>query len=147
MTRKKVSLSAGSATPVTDPTNFFSDQWEELRDSGIRPLNQSDLDSSPDLRAEFHRGAELLRITGDRAKPNYKLVPQMLRVADQLNAGNAFNGLLMPRRSSKTTDLFALALGRISSREDYQCSYTMTTTATKARQTLRDRSLATSWRS
>jgi hypothetical protein len=45
-----------------------------------------------------------------------------------------FMGVLLPRRSSKTTSLFALALGRIEARPEYLVAYTMATTATKARQ-------------
>lgn len=58
-------------------------------------------------------------------------------VSDCLNASNRFFGMLLPRRSAKTTSLFAFALGRVAEREDYLVSYTMATTATKARQRFR----------
>ncbi|MGV8973390.1 MAG: hypothetical protein ACOH10_13795, partial [Rhodoglobus sp.] len=62
-----------------------------------------------------------------------KLQPQQLLLADVLNAGNKFNGVLMPRRSTKTSTLIAWAIGRCLAREDYLIAYTSMTTGKKAR--------------
>ena len=59
--------------------------------------------------------------------------PQQYLVADACNAPNQTVGVLLPRRSSKTTSLFALALGRCMERDDYLVAYTTCTTGQKAR--------------
>ncbi|MDJ0336432.1 hypothetical protein QMG83_14490 [Salinibacterium sp. G-O1] len=59
--------------------------------------------------------------------------PAQLLISDAVNAADRFMGILAPRRSTKTSALFAVAMGRISLREDYSISYTMATTALKAR--------------
>ncbi|GAB3408842.1 hypothetical protein GCM10027515_26630 [Schumannella luteola] len=61
-----------------------------------------------------------------------------VHLSDILDAPHDSLGLLMPRRSFKTSTLFAKAIGRIAEREDYFVAYTMTTTAIKARQRFRD---------
>ena len=60
------------------------------------------------------------------------MTPQQLRFADVMNAGHAKNAALIPRRATKTSAFFALALGRCSSRENYLTAYSMLTTASKA---------------
>jgi hypothetical protein len=105
--------------------------WLEIRDSGIKPLNVSELSNSQTGREEFVKGCQLLGL-GSKRMPN--LVPQMLILADAANASPRFMGVLLPRRSSKTTSLFSLAIGRISSRSEYLVAYSMATTATKGRQ-------------
>lgn len=117
--------------------------WDKVRDSGIPPLHGSELDDSEERRAEFIRGSELLRIHGERAtvdpfsgEPKV-LHPQQLRFADTINAGARFSSVLFPRRSSKTTSFFALAVGRCELREGYLASYTMLTTAIKSRERFR----------
>lgn len=110
--------------------SFSQTDWNDIRSRGIAPLHVSELSDSQELRAEFVRGAELLGL-GKRRMP--ELLPQMLLVADAINAGPRFMGILMPRRSSKTTSLFCIAMGRIASRPGYLISYAMMTTATKAR--------------
>lgn len=109
---------------------FLTDAWESWRDSGIPPLNASQYATDIALREEFVAGALLLGL-GKRRMP--RLEPQMLVLADAANACPRFMGVLLPRRSSKTTSLFALAMGRISERPGYLVSYTMATTALKAR--------------
>lgn len=59
-------------------------------------------------------------------------------LSDILDARHDVLGLLMPRRSFKTSTLFSKAMGRIASREDYYVGYTMTTLAIKARARFRD---------
>jgi hypothetical protein len=105
--------------------------WVSVRDSGIPALNISTLSDSREGREEFLNGCLLLGL-GKKRMPH--LAPQMLLLADAANAMPRFMGVLLPRRSSKTTSLFALALGRISARSEYLVSYTMATTASKGRQ-------------
>lgn len=121
----------GSATPVTDSDVFLSSglSWDAYRSSGIDPLNVSDLDGSSLKRREFLRGAELLGLGGGRKS----LHPQQLMLADVCNADFQTIAVLLPRRSSKTTSIFALALGRCAERDDYLVGYTTCTTGSKAR--------------
>jgi hypothetical protein len=107
------------------------DDWETFRDSGISPLNISELSNSEEGRREFLTGALMLGL-GRKRMPH--LAPQMLLVADALNANPTHLGVLLARRSSKTTSLLAVALGRVASRPGYLACYVMATTATKARQ-------------
>lgn len=109
---------------------FLRGEWERWRDSGIAPLHASRYSDDEAARGEFVAGAKLLGL-GRKRMP--KLEPQMLVLADVANACPRFMGVLLPRRSSKTTSLFALAMGRISERPGYLVSYTMATTAIKAR--------------
>lgn len=103
--------------------------WNALRDTGIKPLNCSDLAESEEGRAEFLTGAVALGLIGR----NKELKPQQLLIADVCNAAHQTIGALIPRRSSKTTSLFALALGRCFEREGYLVGYTACTTGQKAR--------------
>lgn len=118
-------------TKLRDPrvrllSNVFI--WDEVRDAALPPLNISELVESEEERAEFLRGAEMLRFFGERAIRDRKPHPQQLLVVDALAAGHARNGVLLPRRSSKSTTLIAIALGRAEAREDYRVGIlTMTT--------------------
>ena len=104
-------------------------QWEFLRDAGISARTCSNLDATPDNRAEFLEGARALGLIGRRKT----LKPQQLLLADTLNAGNRFTSVLLPRRSSKTTSLLAWLVGRCLGREDYLCAYAVMTSQKKAR--------------
>lgn len=123
--------------------------WIELRDSGRDPLDQSTLHTSYQSRAEFLVGAWIInelvprRIVAGGLLAN--LQPQMLRTADILGTGgpldaeviddadgNFLNAILEPRRSSKTTSLWCILLGRCWMRAVYMAGYTMLTTAKKA---------------
>lgn len=54
--------------------------------------------------------------------------PQQLLLSDMLAAGHPRNAVLLPRRSSKTTSLIAIGLGRAEARDDYRVAImTMTT--------------------
>ncbi|MEN0101846.1 MAG: hypothetical protein AAGC90_02875 [Curtobacterium sp.] len=146
MTQKLVQVASESevsltSTSLTDPAQspalaaevFYQSEWSSLRDRGIPPLHQSELDSDPARRKEFVDGATLLGVHGGRKE----LKPQQLRLADVCNAGHTTVGILLPRRSTKTTTLLALALGRCSNREDYLVGYTTCTTGQKARDRFR----------
>lgn len=123
--------------------------WVELRDSGRDPLDASALHTSYQARAEFLVGAWIInelvprRIVAGGLLGN--LQPQMLRTADVLGTGGPLdpddiadddgsflNAVLEPRRSSKTTSLWCILLGRCWMRAVYMAGYTMLTTAKKA---------------
>ena len=61
------------------------------------------------------------------------LLPQQLLLVDFLNLGTRFMGIMLPRRSAKTTTVLAWLIGRCASREEYLCAYAMMTTQKKAR--------------
>jgi len=127
------SLTQDAQSPDSSTELFYPQAWESARDSGISPLHQSELDSDQSRRQEFLDGATLLGVHGGRKE----LKPQQLRLADVCNAGQTTVGILLPRRSTKTTTLLALALGRCYSREDYLVGYTTCTTGQKARDRFR----------
>lgn len=109
--------------------------WIEFRDSGRPPFERTELATSYQSRAEFLVGAWLI----DRVVPPQlggsllaNLQPQMLVENDTLAAGCFRNAILMPRRSSKTTTLWCVLLGRCYMRPMHQAGYTMLTLAKKA---------------
>ena len=85
-------------------------------------------------RAEFLEGARLLRLdqmtrAGDGGSGP---TPIQLMIADLLEAGAFLNGIGEPRRTTKTTSVQAVMLGRCTLRDDYQIGWTMLTTGAKA---------------
>lgn len=104
--------------------------WDALRDSGITPLHVSKLDRSETKRTEFLVGAHALGLIGGKKT----LKPQQLLAADAINGDHPYFGLLMPRRSTKTTAAFAVGIGRCFERDDYLVAFTACTTGLKARQ-------------
>ena len=110
--------------------------WIELRDSGRRPLECSALVTTYQARAEFLVGCWVLKhVVPERFGIGTlldNLQPQMLREVDVLAADTKHNAILMPRRSSKTTTLWAVGIGRCWMRPAYQVGYTMLTLAKKA---------------
>ncbi|TDW50991.1 hypothetical protein EDF52_10279 [Curtobacterium sp. PhB42] len=127
------SLTEPPLPPALAAEVFYPEHWNITRDSGIPPLHQSELSEDQTLREEFLEGTRLLGVTGGRKE----VKPQQLRLADVCNAGHSTIGVLLPRRSTKTTTLLALALGRCVSREDYLVGYTTCTTGQKARDRFR----------
>ncbi|MDJ1115392.1 hypothetical protein [Microbacterium dauci] len=102
--------------------------WLEWRSLIPAPVQVTELVTTEETRREFLEGARLLRMDkrprgGDR-QPGPS--PLQLNIADMLNAGRKFNGILEPRRSTKTTAIQAVILGRCSLREDYLAGWTMT---------------------
>lgn len=110
--------------------------WIAKRDEGRRPLDESQLVTTYQSRAEFLVGAWVLRkVVPERFGIGTlldNLQPQMLREVDVIAAGRTVNGVLMPRRSSKTTTLWCIAVGRCWMRPTYMVGYTMLTLAKKA---------------
>ena len=130
------SFENGVATPAYADSRIFllrgdgsEEEWENVRETGTQPQFLSDLDDTEELRQEFMVGAKMMGLNTKR-KP---LHSQQLLVADVLNANARFTGVLLPRRSAKTTSIFAWVLGRCASREEYLIGYTVATTGKKAR--------------
>jgi hypothetical protein len=125
--------------PPPEGSRLFLRTWESVRDSVVLPANLSALGDDPATREEFLEGARLLRLMGERARVDKRTRkpmtprPAQLLIADAVAGADRFLPLLAPRRSTKTSALLALAVGRISKREDYRVHYTMATTALKAR--------------
>jgi hypothetical protein len=105
--------------------------WLEIRGRALAPLHASALVTTAEDRREFLRGAEMLRFHGERAMRGRSPQPQQLVVVDALAAGRARNAVLLPRRSSKSTTLIAIALGRAEARDDYRVGI-LTMTSGKA---------------
>jgi hypothetical protein len=122
---------------VTDPTLedlLREENWLEWRSLAIPALHITEMVTTEQTRAEFVYGARLLRLDhrprADGRAPGP--TPIQLVVADVLNAGAFLNGVLEPRRTSKTTSIQCLLLGRCHHRDDYQVGWTMCTTGAKA---------------
>lgn len=105
--------------------------WVALRDRVLLPTSASNLVTSEQTRREFLEGARLLRFDGERAIGGRRPQPQQLFIADILNAGHQRNTLLIPRRSSKSTSVNAVGVGRAAYREDYRVGI-LTMTSGKA---------------
>lgn len=114
-----ISLPDVSAHPLLNEA-----AWIAHRDSGIAPYVGTELATTEESRREFLTGATLLGIAGS-------IHPQQLRLSDTLTAGRFLNGVVMPRRSSKTTTLFAILLGRCALRPGHLAGFTLLTTQKK----------------
>lgn len=130
----------GKPTPLPDAIAnhplLIEANWVALRDRGRNPLDQSELVTTYQSRAEFLVGVWMLNLT---VKPQYggllgslDKAPQMLREVDVIGAGKRRNAVLMPRRSSKTTTLWCILVGRCYMRPMHMAGYTMLTLAKKA---------------
>ncbi|WP_282845873.1 hypothetical protein [Microbacterium oxydans] len=124
-----------SATPTL--ADLWSEaNWLEWRAKieHLAPIRMDELVTTEQSRGEFIQGARLLRLdqrarAGDGGKgPS----PMQLMVADLLAAERFMNVIFEPRRSTKTTAIQAVLLGRCWSREDYEVGWTMFTTGAKA---------------
>ncbi|MEZ7755324.1 hypothetical protein O5Y58_07405 [Microbacterium paraoxydans] len=130
-----------SATPTL--ADLWSEaNWLEWRSKieHLAPIRLDALVTTEQSRGEFIQGAHLLRLdhrqrAGDMGRgPS----PMQLMVADLLAAGNFMNVVFEPRRSTKTTAVQAVMLGRCWSRDDYTIGWTMFTTGFKAGQRFRE---------
>lgn len=125
--------SAGSAISLPDG-------WTSVRDRGIPARFVSSLAATEESRVGFLWGARALGLDTER-KPIH---PQQLLVADALNAVDEHGrpihpmmGVLLPRRSAKTTTIIANALGRCHSRPGWLVGFTLATTGQKGRDRFR----------
>lgn len=105
--------------------------WDEIKSQGISPSLATDGLFRPEPRDEFLRGAHALNF--DLAN----LKPQQLHIADTLGLGRKFTGVLLPRRSTKTTSAIAVLIGRCLTRPGYVAGFTTGINALKARQRFR----------
>lgn len=132
---------------MTPATPTLADLWDEgtwlewrSRIEHLVPIKLSELVTTEQSRGEFIQGARLLRLderirAGDGGMgPS----PMQLMVADLLAAGRFMNVIFEPRRSTKTTAVQAVMMGRCWSREDYTVGWTMFTTGMKAGQRFRE---------
>lgn len=113
--------------------------WLEWRDRAIPTPTITELVSTDQTRQEFVTGARLLRLdklvrAGDGG---HGPTPIQLAIADMLNAGYFLNGILEPRRTTKTTSIQCVILGRCTHRDDYQVGWTLATTGAKASERFR----------
>ena len=139
---EQVSLRAGGASPAkahqgafppVHDHEFLMDEanWIAHRDRVLKPSSMSELTTTEQGRREFLEGARLLRFDGERAIGGRTPQPQQLFIADILATGHQRNVLLIPRRSSKSTTVNAVAAGRAAYREDYRVGI-LTLTSGKA---------------
>lgn len=124
-------------------TDLWSEaNWLEWRSQieHLDAIRLDDLVTTEQSRGEFIQGARLLRLDERvRAADGGKgPSPMQLMVADLLAAGRFMNVVFEPRRSTKTTAVQAVMLGRCWSREDYTIGWTMFTTGFKAGQRFRE---------
>ncbi|MEF3405794.1 hypothetical protein [Agromyces sp. CCNWLW203] len=107
--------------------------WVAVRDSGLEPLVDTPMITTLKDRAAFLIGAWLLDKTKTRDRRGLlaNIKPQMLRVVDMLAAGRFKNAVILPRRSSKTTTLWCVLLGRCWLDEAHMAGYSMLTTQKK----------------
>lgn len=108
--------------------------WLELRDSGLSPDEVTDLATTWETRLEFLIGATMLGLIGGGRTAK----PQQLLVADMLNAGATIDGILEPRRSTKTSSILAVMVGRCFTRPRRNSAFTLATTGLKAREKFRE---------
>lgn len=128
-------------TLITGAAPLLTDLWSEAnwlewrsRLDGLHLISSPQLVTTAQTRGEFIEGARLLRLD-HRARAGDGGVgpsPMQLMVADLLAAGVFMNAIDESRRSTKTTAVQAVMLGRCAHREDYQVGWTMFTTGAKA---------------
>lgn len=100
--------------------------WLEWRSLIPTPSKVTELVTTEESRLEFLEGARLLRMDKRRRSDGgYGPSPVQLVIADMLNAGRKFNGILEPRRTTKTTAVQCVIMGRCSLRDDYLVGWTM----------------------
>jgi len=133
-----INLASGKPMGAT-PT--LSDLWDEgtwlewrSRIEHLSPIRLDELTTTAQSRGEFIVGARLLRLderqrAGDGG---FGPSPMQLMVADLLATGRFMNVIDEARRTTKTTAIQCVMLGRGSSREDYTMGWTMFTTGQKA---------------
>lgn len=108
--------------------------WLERRALIPEPLYSTGFVTTEESRREFLEGARLLRLDQKRnfAGEIVGPTPIQLAITDTLASGHKVNGILEPRRTTKTTAIQATLLGRCSLRDDYYVGWTLATTGAKA---------------
>ena len=110
------------------------DAWIALRDSGLEASRVTDLQTTYADRLDFLTGMRIMGQDRDRTGAPQDPKPQQLLVVDMLAAGRTINGILMPRRSTKTTTILATIIGRCANRPYRNSAFTLATTGLKARE-------------
>jgi hypothetical protein len=139
MTAAALTESPNSIQPTLDDL-LDESNWLEYRALALPTSTITDLVSTDQTRAEFVTGARLLRLDQpSRARYDGRVgpTPIQLVIADMLNAGKFLNAILEPRRTTKTTSIEAVILGRCSMRDDYQVGWTLATLGAKASERFR----------
>ena len=111
--------------------------WIGLRDAALRPDEVTALVTTWQTRLEFIVGATMLGLI-EHEPGGRTAKPQQLLVADVMNAGNPLNAILEPRRSTKTSSILAVHLGRCAVRPRRHSAFTLATTGLKAREKFRE---------
>ncbi len=126
---------------------LLTDLWSEAnwlewrsRAEAFTPIRLTDLVTTPQSRGEFIEGARLLRLDNRQRAGDggFGPSPMQLLVADLLAAGRFMNVIFEPRRSTKTTAVQAVLLGRCAHRDEYRVGWTMFTTGLKVGERFRD---------
>lgn len=108
--------------------------WIALRATALTPDAVTELRTTEQDRREFLTGMHLMGQLHDRTGAPQDPVPQQLLVVDILAAGQTINGIMMPRRSTKTTTILAVIIGRCACRPRRNSAFTLATTGLKARE-------------
>ncbi len=117
---------------------LHEETWLALRDSGLAADEITELHTTYATRLEFLIGATLLGLIEPGVEGGRTAKPQQLLVADTLNAGHEINGVLEPRRSTKTSSILAVIVGRCYTRPRRSSAFTLATTGLKAREKFRE---------
>ncbi len=133
------------ATPAFGSTGVFFPEiedhwlmdesaWLALRATALEPDQVTTLRTTARDRREFLTGMQIMGQLTDRDGETQDPVPQQLLVVDMLAAGQTINGVIMPRRSTKTTSILAVIIGRCACRPRRNSAFTLATTGLKARE-------------
>ncbi|WP_096359419.1 hypothetical protein [Microbacterium sp. TPU 3598] len=111
-----------------------AEAWVALRDTALEPDQVTRLVTTERDRREFLTGMKVMGELTDRYGAPQDPVPQQLLAVDMLAAGQTINGIIMPRRSTKTTSILAVIIGRCACRPRQNSAFTLATTGQKARE-------------
>ncbi|WP_433586373.1 hypothetical protein [Microbacterium hydrocarbonoxydans] len=128
---------AASFPELVDHPLLDAEEWRALRDSVLPPDDVTPLVTTWQTRLEFLVGATMLGLI-EHVEGGRTAKPQQLLVADVLNAGLPINGVMEPRRSTKTSSILAVFLGRCAVRPKRYSAFTLATTGLKAREKFRE---------
>ena len=119
-------------TDLQDESTWL--EWRSLAIPSMLPmLPEDEWVTTEQTRTEFLHGARLLRMdVRQRLDGSNGPTPIQLVIADVLNAGRFLNAVMEPRRTTKTTSIQCVMLGRCAHREDYQVGWTLATHGYKA---------------
>jgi hypothetical protein len=108
--------------------------WLALRAEALEPDQVTALRTTERDRREFLTGMQIMGQLHDRYGEDQDPVAQQLLLVDMLAAGQTINGIIMPRRSTKTTTILAVVIGRCACRPRQNSAFTLATTGLKARE-------------